>query len=232
MGVSLVVSVFFSLLTGACLSILITKWLKVKIEYILSLCAGVLCGVLFLELIPHSFSDNKVVPVFLGIVIGLPLMFIIDKLMHNHSHNGVMDKTASFYFLILAITLHNVPSGLALGNHVDHEGHLFHLVVFHHIPEGMTLMMIYFASCLKIHHLLASFAFLSLSLNGFALLGSMVPISSGHFLGMLLGVAISTIGYVAIFELFFPSLKKGFGSYHWLSLLTGIFIAGIILIIG
>jgi ZIP family zinc transporter len=104
--------------------------------------------------------------------------------------------------------------------------------VFHHIPEGMTLMMIYFASSLKIHQLLASFVFLSLSLNGFTFLSSVFPISNGHLLGVLLGVAISTIGYVAIIELFFPSLKKGYQSLHWLSLLTGVFIAGIILIIG
>lgn len=232
MGVSLCFSVFFSLLTGVGISIFISKWLKVKIDYILSLCSGVLCGVLFLELIPHSFSEYKPGSVFLGIIVGLLLMMIIDKFMHNNSHHGGLDKTASFYFLILAITLHNLPSGLALGNHVDHDGHLFHLVVFHHIPEGMTLMMIYFATSLKLRHLFVSLVFLSLSLYGFTLIGSVFPIRNGHFLGVLLGMASSTIGYVAIFELFLPSLKKGYHSLHWLSLLTGIFIAGLLLIIG
>jgi ZIP family zinc transporter len=231
-GVSLCFSVFFSLLTGACLSIFISKWLKIKIDYILSLCAGILCGVLFLELIPHSLSEYNTFSVFLGIIAGLLLMVLLDKFLHNDSHHGGIDKTASFYFLILAITLHNVPSGLALGNHVDHDGHLFHLVVFHHIPEGMTLMMIYFASSLKLRHLIVSLVFLSLSLFGFSLIGSIFPIRNGLLLGVLLGVASSTIGYVAIFELFLPALKKGYHSLHWLSLLTGIFIAGLILIIG
>jgi ZIP family zinc transporter len=232
-GVTLSLSVFFSLFTGSFLSILITKWLKVKIDYILSLCAGVLCGVLFLELIPHSLSEYKSLSVILGILIGLPMMFIVDKLMHNHhSYDRKLDKTSSFYFLILAITLHNIPAGLALGNHVDHDGHLFQIIVFHHIPEGITLMMIYFASSLKLKHLFVSFVFLSLSLNAFALLGSVVQMSNGHFLGMVLGLAISTFGYIAIFELFFPSLKIGYRSFHWLSLLTGIFLASIIMIIG
>jgi ZIP family zinc transporter len=229
---SLCISVFLSLLTGASLSILISKWLKVKIDYILSLCAGVLCGVLILELIPHSFSDYNISIVLFGIGVGLPLMYILDQFIDHHSHNSARNNTASYYFLILAITLHNAPTGLALGNHLDHEGHLFHLVVFHHIPEGMTLMMIYFASTIKRRQLFISFAFLSLSLYGFTILGSEFPFSNRHFLGILLGIAISTMGYVAIFELFFSAYKKGDRSFHWLSLLAGIFIVGILLIIG
>lgn len=232
-GISLSLSVFFALFTGSFLSLLITSWFNVKIDYILSLCAGVLCGVLFLELIPHSFSDYSSVSVVIGILIGLSIMFFIDKLIHkHHPQNVIVDKTSSFYFLILAITLHNVPAGIALGNHAEHNEHLFQLVVFHHIPEGITLMMIYIASSLKILHLFASFVFLSVSLTSFALLGSILPFSDGQYLGMILGVAISTMGYITIFELFFPSLKKGYRSFHWISLLSGIFIAAIIFIIG
>ncbi|KKI90257.1 hypothetical protein WQ54_19960 [Bacillus sp. SA1-12] len=229
---SLSINVFFSLLTGAALSIFISKWFKVKIDYILSICAGVLCGVLFLELLPHSLSDFGVIPVFLGISIGLPLMYFIDKLVHPHSLTRPINKTASFYYLVIAIILHNLPSGIALGNHVDHSNHLYHLVVYHHIPEGMTLMMIFFASSIKIHQLLTCFAVVGLSLEGFSVFGKMLPINTEPILGVLLGIAISTIWFVSMFELFYPLLRKSYRFYHFLCLLTGITIAGLIFIFG
>lgn len=229
MDVSFCLYVFMSLVTGAVLSFLINHIFNRKIDYLLSLCAGIIGGVLILEFIPHSFSAYRPIPLGIGIIVGFLFIMIIDRYIHHSSKEG---SKSTFYLFLIAITLHNAPSGVALGNNVDHAEHLYHLVVLHHLPEGMVLMMLALALKLKPYYLVAAFSYLTLSLYWFILIGKQLMITNDWLLGALLGVAISTMLYIAIVELFFTSFKKGIQFYHWLSLLIGIFIVELLLMIG
>jgi zinc transporter, ZIP family len=221
--------VFISLIVGGGLSLIISKIVNWKIDYLFSLSAGMIVGILCLEFIPHSFSHYRPISIITGIGVGLLCMMVMDQYVHRSSKG---ESKSTFFLLLIAITLHNAPSGFALGNHVDHEGHLYHLIILHHLPEGMALMMLAIALKLKPHHLVIAFLYLTFSLYGFVLLGNIVMIENDMILGALLGVAISTMLYISIIELFLTSIEKGNHLYHWLSLLTGIFIVEVFLLIG
>ncbi|PGT84829.1 ZIP family metal transporter [Bacillus sp. AFS040349] len=229
MGFLFCLYVFLSLVTGGVLSLIISKIVNGKIDYLFSLSAGMIVGMLCLEFIPHSFSHYQPLSIVMGIGVGLLCMIIIDQYVHRSSKG---ESKSTFFLLLIAITLHNAPSGFALGNHADHEGHLFHLIILHHLPEGMALMMLAIALKLKPHHLVSAFLYLTFSLYGFVLLGNFMMIENDMILGSLLGVAISTMLYISIVELFLTSNEKGNRFYHWLSLLTGIFLVNVFLLIG
>lgn len=232
MGFSFCLAVFISLLLGALIAVFISKCLNSSVHYISSLCAGALAGVLFLELIPHSFGEYNYVTVLLGILIGFPLIYSFDFSVHCFLNKKIKDSKLAFYFLLLAITLHNVPSGLALGNQADNSGHLSHIIILHHIPEGMSLMLIAYSAFIKTRHVIISFAFLSVSLFGVVSFGLQFPITNNHLVEVLLGFSISTFGYVIFIELLFPALKVGSKSLHFLCALLGIFIIQVLLFIG
>ncbi|MBM7602225.1 ZIP family zinc transporter [Metabacillus crassostreae] len=233
MGFSFCLAVFISLLIGALLGVFISKWLKSSVHYISSLCAGALGGVLFLELIPHSFGEYDYITVLLGILIGFLLIYSFDFSVHCFLDKKIKDSKLAFYFLLLAITIHNVPSGLALGNHADSSGHLSHIIILHHIPEGMSLMLIAYSAFIKTRQvIIISFAFLSVSLFGVVSFGLQFPITNNHLVEVLLGFSISTFGYVIFIELLLPALKVGSKSLHFLSALFGIFIIQVVLFIG
>ncbi|MFD2214484.1 ZIP family metal transporter [Metabacillus endolithicus] len=229
MGFIFCLYVFLSLITGGVLSLIISKIVNWKIDYLFSLSAGMIVGILCLEFIPHSFSHYQPISITMGIGVGLLCMVVIDQYVHRSSKG---ESKSTFLLLLIAITLHNAPSGFALGNHADHEGHLYHLIILHHLPEGMAIMMLAIALKLKPAHLVTAFLYLTFSLYGFVLLGNFVMIKNDMFLGALLGVAISTMLYISIIELFLSSSEKGKHFYHLLSLLTGIFIVEVFLLIG
>lgn len=232
MGFSFCLAVFISLLIGGLLAIFISKWLNSSVHYVTSLCAGVLAGVLFLDLMPHSFLENQFVTVLLGIFLGFPLIYRIDQSVHRYLDKKIKDRKLAFYLVLLAITLHNVPSGLVLGNHEDIKSHLSQIMILHHIPEGMSLMLIAYTGFIKTRHVIKSFAFLSASLFGVVTIGLQFPITNHNLLEILLGFSISTFGYVIIFELLLPALKIGSKSLHFLCVLLGIFIVQVLLLIG
>lgn len=221
--------VFLSLIAGGVLSLIISKIGNWKIDYLFSLSAGMIVGILCLEFIPHSFSHYQPLSIILGIGVGLLCMIVMDQYVHHSSKD---ESKSTFFLLLIAITLHNAPSGFAMGNHADHEGHLYHLIILHHLPEGMALMMLAIALKLKPHLIVTAFLYLTFSLYGFVLLGNIVIIKNDMILGALLGVAISTMLYISIVELFLTSSKKANRFYHLLSLLTGIFILEVFLLIG
>ncbi|GET46865.1 MAG: ZIP family metal transporter [Capnocytophaga felis] len=62
----------------------------------------------------------KVAPAILGFLLGALFLFILDKLLpHFHANfkqtEGVKSRLRKTTLLILAITLHNIPEGLAVG---------------------------------------------------------------------------------------------------------------------
>ncbi|WP_226666550.1 ZIP family metal transporter [Metabacillus litoralis] len=232
MGFLFCLAVFMSLLGGAVFANVTCKWLNMNVHYVTSICAGILCGFLFLELIPHSFLENEFAFVLVGIALGFPLVYCIDQYAHNQLTSKMNQNKFSFYFLILAITLHNVPSGLTLGNRKDGSGHLLEFIIFHHFPEGMSLMMVAMTAFLKKRQILLAFAFLSVSLYSVVLLGVHFPVNDSYIIGVLLGFSISTFVYVAIFELLLPAVKYGSKSFHLLCALTGFFIVQVLLLIG
>jgi ZIP family zinc transporter len=84
--------------------------------------------------------------IVLGILAGILMMVIAEKLLHKNLNvaNRRLEYMHSFVLLFVAIGIHNLPTGLALGAAMKDESFslspLLAALILHHIPEGMALM--------------------------------------------------------------------------------------------
>ena len=85
------------------------KEINKKIEIIIyGFAAGVMMAALIWSLIiPAMEQSVSIVPIVIGLVIGVVIFFVIDKVM-----DGKVKKIDN---LMLAVTLHNIPEGMAVG---------------------------------------------------------------------------------------------------------------------
>lgn len=128
----------------------------------LAFAAGVMLSISFLQLIPESIRLSSVYMCCVGILIGSICMFILDKLI-PHIHPGLnkpeklyedslrdkrLNKTA--IYLMLGISLHNIPEGMAIGVSFVSNFNLSLLVAIaiavHDIPEAICTSAPYFYS--------------------------------------------------------------------------------------
>lgn len=92
--------------------------LKIKEDLLLffvSLSAGVLIGAVFLHLIPEalgSFANNNI---FVYVLTGFVLFFLVEKLLHwRHCHNGNCHIHTFAYMNLIGDAVHNFIDGLII----------------------------------------------------------------------------------------------------------------------
>lgn len=117
---------FLGTIIGSAFVFFINKPSK-KLE---SLCLGFAAGVMmsasiFSLLIPSMESSikqslNPLIPIILGITLGILFVLILDKIIpHFHvadnREKGIKIKLQKAILLILTVTLHNIPEGMAVG---------------------------------------------------------------------------------------------------------------------
>ncbi len=138
-------------LVGA-LAILV--WRNVSQRFLdaaLGFAAGVMLTASFTSLILPGVEAGGIFPVLIGIVIGAVLLDLGDHLIpHEHFVRGHEGRDAKrirgVWLFIIAITLHNMPEGLAVG--VGFGSGDFHAAVtlmlaigIQNIPEGLSVSL-------------------------------------------------------------------------------------------
>ena len=139
------------------------------VSIFLSLAAGVMISIVFIELIPEAIEYSDVWITLIGLALGVLMVFalhsIMDRLptskpsdkapeskLHDtyaeffHS-SDILDKQKSMIrsglIMLFAIALHNVPEGLAMGAAGYHDAALgltiAIMIGLHNIPEGMAI---------------------------------------------------------------------------------------------
>lgn len=84
---------------------------------LVSLSAGALMGGAFLHLLPESLEEAEGTDynVFLFVLIGFVLFFIIEKVLHwRHCHNGKCDVHTFHYMNLVGDSIHNFIDGLII----------------------------------------------------------------------------------------------------------------------
>lgn len=121
---------------------------------ILNFSAGIMLAVVFFELLPEALSilDTKygTPVVIIGIAIGMATIFAVDFLIDKNKDNSKINinKNKLFYsgiILMIAIALHDLPEGIALGSSGATDAKkalpLVVLLALHNIPEGMLISL-------------------------------------------------------------------------------------------
>ena len=108
----------------------------------LSFAGGVMMSIVFLELIPEAIEHSNIFVTIAGIVAGVFLVWTLNALTDriSSSDNRML---RSGIIMLVAIGLHNVPEGLALGAAGHHDLNLgitlAIIIGLHNIPEGMAV---------------------------------------------------------------------------------------------
>lgn len=125
-----IATVFTWLLTalGASLVFLFKKMNRMIFDGMLGFTGGVMVAASFWSLLAPGIEMSKgegfekVVPAVVGFGLGALFIFALDKILpHLHVHNQINDREGiktpwhKATLLTLAITLHNIPEGLAVG---------------------------------------------------------------------------------------------------------------------
>ena len=113
--------------------------------YLLSFASGVMISVVCFSLIAEFFDDYTF-HVILGVVLGILAMMILNTIA-----DGIMSKSQqnhnklfrSGVFMLVAMALHNIPEGIAIGAGGTHDFRLgvvlAIIIALHTIPEGMAV---------------------------------------------------------------------------------------------
>jgi len=107
------------------------KFLEKIVLFLVSLSAGALMGGAFLHLLPESVELREGLDVFLFVLVGFVLFFLIEKILHwRHCHKGECEVHTFTYMNLIGDSIHNFIDGLIMATS---------FVVS--IPLGMTTTM-------------------------------------------------------------------------------------------
>lgn len=91
------------------------KWAKKIALYLVSFAAGALIGAAFLHLLPRAVSEGGV-SVFFYVLIGLLVMFLVEKfLFWYHCHEGECKVHTFSYTILFGDGVHNFIDGIIIG---------------------------------------------------------------------------------------------------------------------
>jgi zinc and cadmium transporter len=107
------------------------KFLEKVVLFLVSLSTGALMGGAFLHLLPESVELREGLDVFLFVLVGFVLFFLIEKILHwRHCHKGECEVHTFTYMNLIGDSIHNFIDGLIMATS---------FVVS--IPLGMTTTM-------------------------------------------------------------------------------------------
>jgi zinc and cadmium transporter len=107
------------------------KLLDKIVLLLVSLSAGALMGGAFLHLLPESVELSEGLDVFLFVLVGFALFFLIEKVLHwRHCHKGECKVHTFTYMNLIGDSIHNFIDGLIMATS---------FVIS--IPLGMTTTM-------------------------------------------------------------------------------------------
>ncbi|WP_198029804.1 ZIP family metal transporter [Bacillus sp. J33] len=227
-GLSIMVFIFLGTLAGGAAVTVICKGFKKNVLYLNVFCGGILAGILGFDLVPELMSSYHPIGIMAGMSFGVFFMMLMDRILHysKYPSNHQSDSAA---LLFLALLLHSIPSGLALGLNFQVEhfqvNALLMAVLFHHIPEGMVMMTAVLYAKKKMRTFWLFSFLLALAVGGNTFLGMIIDLDTLKLQTMFMGAAVGTLSYVTFFEIIWKELKNHFA----INMLT-VALAGIIFI--
>jgi len=121
--------------------LLVKEGLLEKLLFVLiGFSAGALIGAAFLHLIPEAMEISATGDVFLYVIFGFIIFFVLERYLHwRHCHEGTCQVHAFTYLNLIGDGIHNFIDGLVIGASFTvniHFGVITTLViVFHEIPQ-------------------------------------------------------------------------------------------------
>ncbi|MDI6631655.1 MAG: ZIP family metal transporter [Thermoanaerobacteraceae bacterium] len=173
--------------------------------------AGVMSGVILLELVPTALKLGGLTVMLSGILAGSTLLFLTDHLLRHPA-----DATASYqrlgWLLFTGIALHDLPEGMAIGTGgaLTTELGIFLAAALgmHNLPEGLVNALPLRLGGLTPGKVLGLNALLSLVTPAGTFIGLGMAHWKPRLIPFLLAVAAGAMTYIVLKELAPRTLKE------------------------
>lgn len=227
---------------GAVIAILIKHQSKTLMFNLLNFASGMMISITCFKLIPESIELSNIFFTAAGVIIGVLVILFLNKLINNFEEKKLLNNSKyktknsilkSGFIMLIAIGLHNLPEGLAIGSTGAYNQKIGFVIAFtialHNIPEGMAI-----AVPLKIGGLSKTKTLIYTALAGFttvigAVIGYLVGVSSAFVSSFALAIAGGAMLYVTFGEMIPQSFHKSKNSIYYL--LFGFILAMIIMFV-
>lgn len=118
------------------------KFLKTILLLLIAFSAGALIGGAFLHLIPEAIEKSNPQEVFILVLAGFVLFFLLEKYLYwRHCHDGICDVHTFSYLNLIGDGLHNFIDGLVIAGSFIASLRLgiftTLLVIIHEIPQEL-----------------------------------------------------------------------------------------------
>jgi ZIP family zinc transporter len=131
---------------GGLLVALLGKLSMRSYDALLGFAAGVMTSIATLGLILEASTQTTSIVPLVGVAVGAAALFAFDRFL-PHQHLGLerseIRPSRRAVLLFAAITLHNIPEGLAVGTGYAYQPRLGLVlalaIALHNIPEGMAV---------------------------------------------------------------------------------------------
>ena len=208
------------------------KLLNKILLILVSLSAGALMGGAFLHLIPEAVEKSQGTDIFLFVLVGFILFFVIEKVLHwRHCHKGKCDVHTFHYMNLVGDTIHNFIDGLILAasfvTSVELGLTTTIAIAAHEIPQeiGDFGVLIYGGFKKKKAIILNFIVALTIVIGG--LIGYFISKSVESAVTFLLPFAAGGFIYIAATDLI-PEIKKELDFKKYMATLI-VFIIGILI---
>ena len=201
---------FIGTIIGALLVFFMKKEINKKIEIIIyGFAAGVMMAALIWSLIIPAIESSSVIPVVIGLVLGVGTFYLMDL---------YFNKKKKINNLMVAVTLHNIPEGMAVG--VAFASYLvggLSLAAAYALAIGIAIQNFPEGSVVSFPLLKQGFSKRKAFMSGFIsavfeLLGTLVTLLFTNFvvviLPYMLSIAAGAMMYVIVVELIPESNDK------------------------
>jgi ZIP family zinc transporter len=192
--------------------------------WMLSIAAGIMTSIVCFGLIPEALHLSNIIISILGLVLGVFIIMILNRLVDKitetkesnlkihhtyeelyHENQFIKNKAKimrSGIIILVAISLHNIPEGIAIGAGGSHDLHfgflLSIMITVHNIPEGMAV-----ASPLLFGGINKWKVILLTALSGVpTLLGGIIGMLFGHISDQTIAISLSTAGGAMLYVVF------------------------------
>ena len=238
---------------GGLIGILFGKASNKITSILLAFAGGIMLAITFFDLIPESLNLGDIWVTALGIVWAIIILYFIDYFINKKNlprnkmkaqvlslilKDGKQENKNSHLFktgmiMFLAIALHDLPEGLAIGTITASESKmaitLTILIALHNIPEGMAISVPLVASGAK----KSTAIFLSILSGSATVLGGILGLWLGGINSTLTAFSLSLAGgamlYVTVMELLPEMIELDNSKAPKITFILGILL-GVILI--
>lgn len=190
------------------------------------LCAGMILGLLSLEVAPEALEMGNWLTFFAGFSVGVFLFNLLHRFLHVLGRNAKSEGRLPIYtgmMLLIAVSIHNLPIGLSLGAAQDASltRSILQTIFLHNVPEGLIVFTPFIISRIRKLTLLVLSVLVSLPVGIGAYIGSKYGMDHPQFWSMFISLSIGMIYMVTVKEILTDSIQDSTSMRVFLQTLIG-----------